>query len=823
MDRVRQVLDGLTHSEVAALSQEYRDKTTPKRSLETDLLGTEAEQRMRTFLDRDATSADLAEKRVLLQGGTFESASTDEATRLDEERRWLFGRFVALERAVIENRGTFAEVRDWVGNLEKDLVDQAHADAANAATAMANALTDSPPDLAAARAGLVELRRATTRIERNLATYKEATKAAFDEFVDLAVLAVTTLITAGQGSAIVMAIRTTIATVGTKAALKGPDYSLDEFLMDLRSGLGAAAGGKLVEGVLEPAAKQVAAYIGTTNLSKAFAGKVMPQLGKAGMWEAENVITTATGNIATNQDLTAGMGLEAHAESLIQEGFQAGIKGMRGGPTAGGDGANERVPGADEGPMPTSEEAGPVRTLDTGAGGTTGAEAIGAVAEGRPTIESGSPTTEAATPEPRVSMQLPEPTTSTPRTRRERVSHATEDTHPPEPRHLEVGDETAVDQRTRSQQEQARRAAAAPADQETFRATTTPDERARALAKEFAPLYDRWKTLEAPERLEALEKIVNVRLLAAGLPIVRVEFPPNDRMLDGARGGFAEKHFKIYLDEHMVRTATDAAEFAAIADFVSHEARHALQTFRGMRVAKAMGQPLSTDQYDATALVYARDANDGSRPAEDMGQNKRAIGRPEDLDPRFGEAWQIHREANSSRGRVRQRRHDRATERIRRRIMRFRRELHAASPGSPAHETAARRLAEAQAESSRLHNEYISWGHESDAWRMGSAVRAAVTEAFIERRIAGLEADLARVQEEGARHAANQRERRSDGADTTRVDDLVKKAMSRERELEQEMDLLRRQLEAIAVIRRGDVAPDSDVWPDPEDFDAAER
>ena len=58
---------------------------------------------------------------------------------------------------------------------------------------MARALTDSPPDLAVARA---ESRGAAVgdrqALERNLAAYKEATKAAFDEFVDLAVLAVTT-------------------------------------------------------------------------------------------------------------------------------------------------------------------------------------------------------------------------------------------------------------------------------------------------------------------------------------------------------------------------------------------------------------------------------------------------------------------------------------------------------------------------------------------------------------------------------------------------------------------------------------------------------
>ncbi len=420
-------------------------------------------------------------------------------------------------------------------------------------------------------------------------------------------------------------------------------------------------------------------------------------------------------------------------------------------------------------------------------------------------------------------MQLPEPADRpTGRHGRERVSHATEDPNPPEPSHLDVGDDTAIDQRTRSQQEQARRAAAAPSDQETFRTTTSPDARARALADEFAPLYDRWGTLEAPQRLEALEHIVNARLQEAGLPRVWVEFPPNDHILDGARGGFAERDFKIYLDETMVRSAREPAEFAAIADFVSHEARHALHTFRGMRAAMAMGRLLPQGQYDAGAVAAARDANDGARRAEDMGQGKRTTTKADEMDPAFGEAWRIHREANSSRGRSRQRRHDRAVDRLRRRIMRFRHELAAAAPGSEARAAAAQGLADAEAHATRLHNEYMSWGHESDAWRMGSAVRAAVTEAFINRRIATLDADLATAKADGARAVAHQQERKAMGADTTRVDATVKKAMTRERDLEQEIDMLRRQLEAAETIRRGDVAPASEVWPAHEDFDATE-
>ena len=57
---------------------------------------------------------------------------------------------------------------------------------------------------------------------------------------------------------------------------------------------------------------------------------------------------------------------------------------------------------------------------------------------------------------------------------------------------------------------------------------------------------------------------------------------------------------------------------------------------------------------------------------------------------------------------------------------------------------------------------------------------------------------------------------------STRVDDLVTKAMARERQIEQEIDMLRRQLEASEAIRRGEEAPATEVWPEPEDFDATE-
>ncbi len=331
METARAILGRLTRQEVDELKIEYNHNTAGNRSLEADLLGNEEERQVERFKDRDEARAAEMEKTVLLQGGVFSSDATDEVSRLDEERKWTFGRYLALERAVMENKGTFAEVRDWVGNLEHDLVERAHTAAADASSAMARALTDSPPDLAAARVALGQLQQAVQRLDRNVGIYKEATKAAFEEFVDLAVLVVSTAVTLGQGSAIMLALRSTVATIGTKLVLKGSSYTADEFLMDLRSGLGAAAGGKLVEGVLNPVAKQIAAYADKVKLSQSFAGRVAEKLGTAATWEAEQIVSTGATNLATGQDLGTGLGLEGQTNALIQHGVTTAGKELLGG------------------------------------------------------------------------------------------------------------------------------------------------------------------------------------------------------------------------------------------------------------------------------------------------------------------------------------------------------------------------------------------------------------------------------------------------------------------------------------------------------------
>ena len=245
-----------------------------------------------------------------------------------------------------------------------------------------------PPDLSAARAALSDLRRATRRLERNLDIYKEATKAAFNEFVDFAVLAVTTIVTLGEGSAVILAIRATAATIGTKLVLKGDEYSVDEFLMDLRSGLGTAAGGKLLEGAFKPIAAKIAGYASSSGLSRTFGGKVLSQLGKAADWEVSNLVNTASVNVATGQDLTTGMGATGHARNLAIHGVTSAAKAGRGG-RATSETESVAGPPGEEVVRPAEEATASPRTEEGTASPRTD-ETAGATGLGRPSERQGS-------------------------------------------------------------------------------------------------------------------------------------------------------------------------------------------------------------------------------------------------------------------------------------------------------------------------------------------------------------------------------------------------------------------------------------------------
>lgn len=236
--RIRKALAGRTKTQVIKLADEYKSQTG--RELHADLLGSpEMEKVYRSvpWLDKEAQ----AEKGELLEGDKFEPSDPwemDPKRLLVEEASWIYHRLDALYKRVIENRGLFAEARDWVGNLERTLVDDARHDADAAWSALFN-----HQRVSSMRVQLAILKRCQARLEHNVDRYKEATREAFDTFVEIAVFAVTTALTLGEGGAAIMALRGIVGTVGTKLVLKGDDYSLAEFRNDVLGGAAGALGG----------------------------------------------------------------------------------------------------------------------------------------------------------------------------------------------------------------------------------------------------------------------------------------------------------------------------------------------------------------------------------------------------------------------------------------------------------------------------------------------------------------------------------------------------------------------------------------------------
>ncbi|MBX3030072.1 MAG: hypothetical protein KF809_07910 [Chloroflexi bacterium] len=729
MARVRTVLGRQDRPAILGIAAEYQANTG--RSLHTDLLGTPEQQRLAELLDRDEARQEHLERLVLLGGGRFHSETADEATRLEEERQWLGARCFALKRAVIQNRGAFARARDWVGNIEKSLVDRADTDITDANIAASRALGGSPPDVAAARAALAEMRRAGARLERNLDVYKEATKAAFDEFVDLAVLAVTTIVTLGEGTVVIMAIRATMATVGTKLVLKGNDYSADEFLMDLRSGLGAAAGGKLAEGVLKPVAAKVAGYAARTGLSTGLTGKVAGAAGKAAMWEGEQVLTTTATNVVTGQDLGTGLGLEGQTTALAQHGVTTGVRAARAarrgrtttegsadGPTARARGQGEGPSSAtDRDPLVTRPDASPTSDVDVDV------DVPVRVPMALPDVPD-TPRRSRARP---ISEPAPEATSATADTE----TPSTTRDEPSTPRRPTAQDATTTTPDERSM-------AAAPGgpttgtltSAEAFRLHATADERAHRIAGAYAPVFDELPHLRTAEQRRArLEQILNQTLQGTGLPHV----PLQGAALPPGNASFSPNTFVIQVDlAYLMSPTLTPAQFAHLAGSLAHEARHALQVFRSLRVMAA----------DTTATLYATDANNqppehAVRAAEEANAGTRPAEPMDVTSPAFGEAADVF-QAFFGEGAAT---HDAVMTRLRLAadgVVAAQARVDATQPGTPERAIADAEQAAALQESRTAHHDYMAMPYEVDAWRRGLATELATLQRLTARQLRAL-------------------------------------------------------------------------------------
>ena len=396
IERVRSILSSKTVTEVQQLSYEYMTHTG-MRSLEVDLAGTDAEKAFAKIVGGEARE-NISDRQSMLAGGKWdrERALANVPGDLDDEGRqahllkaegaFLSGKISALERRVIENRGYFARVRDWAGNEEKSILDLAGKDTTRASGALANALTPDRgttwkpgeegtplrPNLTEAMRQVAELRRIEARMSHAVSIYKEATKKAYEEFVDLVVNAATIAAGLGVAGIWLTALRTTAATVGTKLLMKGSDYSVDEFIGDIEGGMAGVVGDFAKLGFKQFVAPYVASKIlrfaRRVGMSKEFYAQVQAHVGPLAMRQAEHTIGTGASNVVQGHDVTEGQGLGARVKGeLIGQVTGPKDEKIRAGKAtkAAAAAAKAETAGGSE------EEAGPARKPDPEEASTT--------------------------------------------------------------------------------------------------------------------------------------------------------------------------------------------------------------------------------------------------------------------------------------------------------------------------------------------------------------------------------------------------------------------------------------------------------------------
>jgi hypothetical protein len=402
MDRVRRVLDGKTPSQIKTISAEYKASTPGNRDLSTDLLGSAEQQRvLKDPTPRDLAAGRVPkhlgearesydEKLRLLRGayeeappsegiaaqetlvgelaedqdratrpigsgespggvpvdrGVLQSMATDAASKADIERMrreasWVFGQIADIEVAVIYNRGTFAIVRDKIGNLDHTFVERTLDEANDALHTIDKALTNDPPDLRLARREIDGLYLTESRMKNNIEAYKKSTEEAFAAFVDIAVLVVSTVATMGASGAVMGAVRATAATIATKLTLKGGYDSADEFWADIRSGVFAAGAGKLAERLVPRLAQAYSKLAADRGWDKALIGAISDKISPAVKWEVNNLIAGGGAGAAESlyegdsEALVHSVGVKSTAMALGQHYATKAVHATSGGPRA---------------------------------------------------------------------------------------------------------------------------------------------------------------------------------------------------------------------------------------------------------------------------------------------------------------------------------------------------------------------------------------------------------------------------------------------------------------------------------------------------------
>jgi hypothetical protein len=719
-----------------------------------------------------------------------------------EEVLYISARAEREYEYTIDNRGATGWWRDHWDNEARSLLDATIKEVREKRQEYLDLVKTDPEAARSERAHLIirdmHFARATIRGDR--AGYEKATaelRAAFQavaSFVLQAVLTAvltpfaTALFAARLAQAGAMAVRFATwtknmavgmaSTIAANKTVYGNDYNTDMLLHDLKGGLGSAIGATGAERLLGPVTQRL-----TDRLGKTMAGEVIAGAKTVGGMEMTAILEGEPANVFENF-------LEQHFLGKVGEGItHATTKAFKPGPKPGTpQGAIEephaRVSGAGAG-----HEVGPTQ-------GTAAEPLADEIAE---------PEQEAA-----VSMQLPEPgvvqgreAKRTPRAEKHEPSAESAEQVPPDPMAgKRAPDEPAPDEpapredtdvdiprapeseRMRAnREEQERRAKQYPVDVSALRESTSPDARARRLAAAFAPLYPRWENLHPVERLAALEAVINEQLRAAGLPHVYVE----SASLPKGDAEFNLKTWKIQVSE--VDMATDKLtpeQFAGICSDAAHEARHALHHFRGLRAALQEGQfnPSAKIKVRSDVVEAAQRANEGTWPAEVL---------PSD-SPAYREGLEIYQQTFGS-GAERREAVKARLERTKRQAAEAAAEVEKHPEGSAARQAAELARKSAEEAWREAHNAYVALPQETDAWRRGTATKAAVVQRVLQDRLAVVE--KARAQAAADQRAAKERYDKAGaepGGDQNGPRAEMEEALARYRAAVRDMRELQRQL-----------------------------
>ena len=227
----------------------------------------------------------------------------DRFDSLVAEGGWYWRRIERLHDKTMAGRGLFAELRDWRGNIEYELVERAYRRAKEAHDAIAQAATvKSMKSGGEIMDHVTDLKASFGRLRANVDVYTEATRAAFLSFVDLAVNLVTIALSFVPGGQLAMFVRGTAGIVGTKLVLLQEEYSATEFVKDVVGQAGGALGGQAAVAMLNRGVAPL------TQAARAAGLKMSPEI--AGLttrtleWAADQVGSKAGSQLATLQGPT---------------------------------------------------------------------------------------------------------------------------------------------------------------------------------------------------------------------------------------------------------------------------------------------------------------------------------------------------------------------------------------------------------------------------------------------------------------------------------------------------------------------------------------